>query len=120
MYDRRFVESCIAMPDHYKIKNGKQKYILREAFKDLIPSKIYNRHDKKGFYNPGEDWMQQNPDWWMQQMQAIVEDNPTIFDPKFLTIFDDFARHNRLSVPEGVFWRVFFFGQWMRRFKVVV
>jgi asparagine synthase (glutamine-hydrolysing) len=119
MYDRRFVESSIAMPDHYKIKNGKQKYILREAFKDLLPPQIYNRHDKKGFYNPGEDWMQQNPDWWMKEMQTIVADNPTIFEPKFLTIFEDFVRKNRLSVPEGVFWRVFFFGKWMRRFDVM-
>jgi asparagine synthase (glutamine-hydrolysing) len=120
MYDRRFVESCINMPDHFKIKNGKQKYILREAFKDLLPPQIYNRHDKKGFYNPGEDWMQQNPDWWLNEMQTIVAGNPTIFDSKILTIFENFARHNRLTVPEIVFWRVFFFGKWMKKFNVQI
>ena len=118
MYDRRFVEHCVHLRDGFKIKNGKQKYILREAFKDLIPPKIYNRHDKKGFYNPGEDWMQEHPDWWMTEMRTIIEENSAIFDTKFLTIFENFARHNRLSTNEGVFWRVFFFGKWMKRFKV--
>ena len=36
----------------FKIKHGKQKFILREAFKNIIPADIYNRHHKIGFYNP--------------------------------------------------------------------
>lgn len=118
LYDRKFVELSLGLPDDFKIKNGKQKYILREAFNDLIPSKIYNRHDKKGFYNPGEDWMQQDPDWWIAEMQTIIQENKNIFNPKILTIFENFARHNRLSISEGVFWRIFFFGKWMKRFNV--
>ncbi len=118
LYDKKFVEFSLGLPDNFKIKNGKQKYILRETFKDLIPPKIYNRHDKKGFYNPGEDWMRQNPDWWVNEMRIIVEENKTILDPKLLTIFENYARHNQLSVSEGVFWRVFFFGKWMQRFEV--
>ncbi len=118
MYDKKFVELSLQLQDDYKIKNGKQKYILREAFKDIIPSKIYNRYDKKGFYNPGEIWMQQHPDWWVNEMRTIIMDNPRIFNPKLLTIFENFARHNKLNVNEGVFWRVFFFGKWQQRFNV--
>ena len=118
LYDKKFVELSLQLPDEYKIKNGKQKYILREAFKDIIPSKIYNRHDKKGFYNPGETWMKQNPDWWVNEMRTIIMENPRIFNPKLLTVFEDFARHNKLTVNEGVFWRTFFFGKWQQRFNV--
>lgn len=40
-----------------KIKDGVSKYLLREAFKDLLPQKIYARYDKRGFETPMKRWM---------------------------------------------------------------
>ncbi len=117
-YDKEFVELSLQLPDSYKIRHGKQKYILREAFKNIIPPDIYNRHHKIGFYNPGSIWIQQNPDWWLKEMRTIIGDNPLIFNPKILTIFENFALRNKLTVNEAVFWRVFFFGKWLQQFNV--
>lgn len=41
--DRRVVELCAKLPHQYKMKSLIDKYILRETFKDLLPSEIYNR-----------------------------------------------------------------------------
>ena len=34
-----------------------QKYILRQAVKDVIPEKIFNRKDKIGFLSPQDKWL---------------------------------------------------------------
>jgi asparagine synthase (glutamine-hydrolysing) len=37
------VETCLEIPQEYQIQNGTEKYILREAFKDVLPEEIYTR-----------------------------------------------------------------------------
>ncbi len=44
--DHRIVEYIMNIPSKYKIRNGIEKYILRESFRDLIPSEIINRKKK--------------------------------------------------------------------------
>lgn len=40
-----------------KIKDGKLKYLLREAGKDVLPPEIYTRYDKRGFETPMQKWV---------------------------------------------------------------
>ena len=54
--DYRLVEATLSTPSDQKIKNGETKHILREAVKDILPKKITNRKDKKGFTNPRARW----------------------------------------------------------------
>lgn len=58
--DHRLVEFCLSLPDRYKIRNGKRKYILREALKAEFPGLIYRRYDKLAFATPQEDWVEEN------------------------------------------------------------
>ena len=41
--DHHFVEAVCRIPDEFKIHNGVEKYVLREAMKDRLPSEIYER-----------------------------------------------------------------------------
>jgi asparagine synthase (glutamine-hydrolysing) len=54
--DHKLVEATLATPSSQKINKGETKHILREALKDILPSKITNRKDKKGFSNPRDKW----------------------------------------------------------------
>ena len=54
--DYRLVEATLSTPSNQKIKNGETKHLLREALKDILPEKIANRKDKKGFTNPRGKW----------------------------------------------------------------
>ncbi|MBD8487341.1 asparagine synthase (glutamine-hydrolyzing) [Echinicola sp. CAU 1574] len=54
--DYRLVEATLSTPSNQKIKNGETKHLLRESVKDILPKKIINRKDKKGFSNPREKW----------------------------------------------------------------
>ena len=55
--DHRLVESTLSSPPYTKIYNGETKNILRQAYKDILPKKIVNRKDKKGFSNPRKEWL---------------------------------------------------------------
>jgi asparagine synthase (glutamine-hydrolysing) len=59
--DFRVVSFLLNLPDTYKIKNGVRKHILREAFKDMLPSCVYHRIDKLGFPAPANVWIQRHP-----------------------------------------------------------
>jgi asparagine synthase (glutamine-hydrolysing) len=52
--DHRLVEYGFSLPVELRLKNGITKYVLRESMKELLPSSVYERKDKKGFVTPGE------------------------------------------------------------------
>lgn len=51
------VEFVFSIPSEFIYREGKTKYILREAMRDLLPEKIYERTDKIGFAPPQDDWL---------------------------------------------------------------
>jgi len=57
--DYRLVEFGFSLPDEFKIKNGWQKYIIRNAIFEM-PDSIRWRKDKKGFVSPQEKWISEN------------------------------------------------------------
>lgn len=59
--DHNLVETTLSLPTNLLIRDGVSKYILREAVKDIIPSQIYNRFDKRGFETPSDEWFRTNP-----------------------------------------------------------
>lgn len=54
--DHNLVEKALSLPAFSVLKDGISKYILRESVKDILPAKIYNRRDKKGFATPSDLW----------------------------------------------------------------
>lgn len=55
--DRRVAELLASIPPTMKFSNGKLKYLLIKAAKDILPSEIKNRKDKMGFPTPLNEWM---------------------------------------------------------------
>lgn len=53
--DHKLVEFAFQLPSRYKIKGFKTKYILKEAFSDLLPKEI-KRRGKMGFGIPLGPW----------------------------------------------------------------
>lgn len=54
--DHNLVEATLNSPSNCKIRHGETKYILREALKDILPEKVTQRKDKKGFESPKQKW----------------------------------------------------------------
>ena len=53
--DQALVDFALSLPDNTKLGN-RSKYLLVEAFKDLLPEAVYNRN-KQGFTLPWAQWM---------------------------------------------------------------
>lgn len=70
--DYRIVELATQIPAAYKIHNGWQKYILREAMPEL-PAVIRFRKDKKGFTTPHDAWMEQFRDRFLEYAKIATQ-----------------------------------------------
>ncbi len=59
--DYRLVDFVFQLPEHFKIRDGWQKWILREGINEM-PDEIRYRTDKKGFTTPMKHWISANQD----------------------------------------------------------
>jgi len=57
--DRRLVELAFSIPMDLKIRNGRAKYILKEAVRGVIPDEIIDRK-KQGFNAPVSSWLKRD------------------------------------------------------------
>jgi asparagine synthase (glutamine-hydrolysing) len=69
LLDHRVVELAFKMKGSLKLNNGRTKYILKEAFKDLLPSSLYNR-PKAGFEVPISRWLKTDLKFLIDQYLA--------------------------------------------------
>lgn len=54
--DHRIVEFALNLDESLKIKNGDQKYLLKQVLYDYVPKEIFDR-PKRGFSVPLKDWL---------------------------------------------------------------
>jgi asparagine synthase (glutamine-hydrolysing) len=54
--DHRLVQFAYQMPSHYKIRDGKTKWILKRIAEKFVPKEIAQRTDKRGFSAPVNIW----------------------------------------------------------------
>ena len=79
--DYTVVDYLFSLPDSYKINPQLRKRILQDAFKDILPSELYNR-PKKGFEVPLLKWFR-------KEMRSLIMDD--LLSEKFIeqqNIFD--------------------------------
>ncbi len=62
--DYDLVDFCISLPDHYFVRNGWQKWILRQAAGARIPREIRWRADKVGYAAPLDRWLRGDIKAW--------------------------------------------------------
>jgi asparagine synthase (glutamine-hydrolysing) len=65
--DFQVVNFLISLPDDFKINHSLRKRILQDAFRDILPDKLYNR-PKKGFEVPLLKWFR-------KEMKSLIMDD---------------------------------------------
>jgi asparagine synthase (glutamine-hydrolysing) len=58
--DNDLVEFCRRLPNRFKIRRGRRKYLLRHALRGLVPDDVLVR-PKKGFGIPIAEWLKTTP-----------------------------------------------------------
>lgn len=61
--DYRIIELAFSLPGMYKIKDGYNKYLLRQAMRGIIPERIQERFTKKGFSSGAPQWLRRNKEY---------------------------------------------------------
>lgn len=102
--DHRLVEYAYNMPWHYKSLYGREKGILREAFKDLLPYEIVNR--KKSPYP--KTFNPQYMEYVRKQVKLILEDKSNPVNELINTVFVEELLIGKNSLQEP------WYGQLMR------
>ncbi len=113
--DPNLVEFVFSLPDKFLIRNGVNKYILRQAMKDKLPTKIYHRQWKVGFTTPEDVWFKKEKDKILETFQSESFHQRKYWDSqKVLEAFNKF-----LKSDEGdsmLFWRFLNLEVWLRVF----
>jgi asparagine synthase (glutamine-hydrolysing) len=55
--DHRLVEFVFSLPDRFIIRDGWTKWIMRRAFRGVVPDTILERVDKLGYEPPQQSWL---------------------------------------------------------------
>ena len=78
--DYRLVEFGYSLPFNLLIQNGWQKYIIRQAMREM-PSEIKFRKDKKGFTTPEDDWLNK----YKNEFENYLSYNKSVLGKKNVT-----------------------------------
>jgi asparagine synthase (glutamine-hydrolysing) len=86
--DQKLVDFALSLPNQLKVGN-KSKHLLIEAFKDLLPTSVYNR-PKQGFTLPWEVWMRNElSNFCSQRIQSFSK---RIDQPKLISEWQKFLK----------------------------
>lgn len=113
--DYRLVEFVSSLPSNYKIRNGWNKWIMREALKGLLPEKIRTRRWKVGFTTPEISWIRNSA----TEVRKIINSQsfnsrPFWNQDKIRATYEEFVEGK--NDESMVFWRIINLELWFRIF----
>lgn len=113
--DKNVVKCALSIPSKFKKKGKIKKYILKEAFADMLPQKIINQK-KQGFALPVGDWLR----------NELKSDLDKLTSDSFIEKQDIFNRsyvdemkanlYSGLDIESARLWRIFAFQKWYVNF----
>ena len=115
--DYRLVEATLNTPSDQKIYKGETKHILREALKNILPEKIANRKDKKGFTNPRDKWFktEQFKNYIMELLNSESFKNRKYFDSEIAISQYNLHLEGKIDASKEI-WKWINLELWFRKF----
>ncbi|WP_414661016.1 asparagine synthase (glutamine-hydrolyzing) [Horticoccus sp. 23ND18S-11] len=112
--DTELVEFGTRIPTEQKLRNGVAKYLLKQAFKPLLPEETLHKR-KQGFTPPDKTWFRRELKDYIQQLllsrrSCIGE----FIEPAAIRAILD--RHNQGADERLTIWSLMFFEGWCRVF----
>jgi asparagine synthase (glutamine-hydrolysing) len=113
--DHRLIEFGFKIPFAYKVRNGITKYILKDAFADLIPPENL-RAPKRGFCPPLAVWMDKYLDRYFDDFMAkAYTEQQGIFNWEFLQVLRRQHKARRRDNSMELF-GIIMFDVWFRKY----
>ena len=113
--DYRLVEFVLGLPDDYKIARGTTKRVLREAMRGVLPERVRERVDKKGFATPEEVWLRQDgSDRFRAALAEAVDISGGVLTREVHDLLERTIAGKEPFSPR--LWRCINFGRWLKTF----
>lgn len=115
----KVVKYSISTLNKMKIQNVIRQFVLREAFKKILPKSIYARYDKLGFPTPQERWSMENSEKITSMLFESIKSLPGIFEEG---VFKNASTLLKQGDKNFVFlaWRIILFARWIQLFNVKI
>ncbi len=113
LLDHKVIEFAARLPSTLKFRRGNKKFLLKEAFRDLVGDDVLTRK-KHGFTVPLNTWFR-------NELQEMAESS--IFQTKQMEMFfsmsglhEIWEQHQQAKMNHGtLLWSVFIFSLWVDR-----
>ena len=96
-------ECAFDIPSSYKIHNGWNKYLLRQAMAGIVPDEIRYRKQKMGFYVPEQKWLNDIKKPLIASLQGLKDPEECIHKDYIM------ENLNRLYTPKNPLYQQFIF-----------
>jgi len=114
--DRRFVEFCFSIPEEWKLRRNRLKYIFKEAMRPVLPPETL-RKKKWGFaFNPYRQFQKDLRSTAERLLTRKRIDTQGIFQYDYLRRIMDHRPHQRMRWHYAYLWMVVGFQIWHRMF----
>ena len=114
--DHDLVDFCLALPTKWKISNGISKRVMREAVKDVLPEKVKNRTDKKGYSSPTMKWIKNELNPMMTSEIEKCRDLPFVNPDALKITWESSVKRDSWSDP--ILWRLMATRRWLEIFGI--
>lgn len=115
--DRRIVDFAFGLPASYKIDARMKKKIVQDAFRNVLPSALYNR-PKHGFEIPLLDWFR-NELWSLINDDLLAESfvaQQGIFNTQAITQLKQKLKSNNPEDSPATIWALIVFQYWWKKY----
>ena len=110
--DHKLVELALSLPSKWKLHGRTGKWILREAFKDIVPPSVWDQ-PKRGFSLPLDRWFRGELLGLLRESVSFLPAD--LFDHGFIDkLIDDHAA-GRVEHSQRL-WAMLWLGRWWKRF----
>lgn len=115
--DYDLVDFCIRMPDDLYVRNGWQKWILRQAAGNSIPAGIRWRADKVGYAAPLDRWLRAElREWAHERLQDNFLRSVPAHDRNYTeTLWEEHQAHT--ANHSWALWRWISLVEWIELFR---
>lgn len=115
LLDHRLVELAFSLPDHFKVRRGQTKWLLRQILYQYVPRKLIDR-PKMGFGIPLADWLRGGLKSWAEGLiYDRCMDIPYLDMPAIRQTFD---RHQKGQIKaDYALWCALMFLSWRHHQK---
>jgi asparagine synthase (glutamine-hydrolysing) len=112
--DQHIIEWVAQLPNHYKIRNGNKKYLLKEIVHRYLPKEMMDR-PKAGFAIPIDEWFSKElAEYFSIYLNKTYLDKQGIFNSDLVLLWTSLYQSGKKEYMTQL-WNILMFQLWYEK-----